>query len=439
MAATGICLRASPYAPGTVHGRLRRATQAAGAHEILIISQAHITRLSGRPAGLIVVEGAPLSHTLLAVLGAGIPCVIVSAQQATALQAGREVWLDGSTGLISSEAGAVAAQAPAVPVPAPGQPLYSLDGQPVYLRASVRGVAAARRARAAGAAAIGLVRSEFLLPESGVLPDRAFYRTVLAQLCAAAAPLAVTVRLLDVASDKMPAWLRAIPGAGGVLGLQGVRLFGREPVRSVLHAQLAAIDSLDSSCDMRLLIPYLVRLEELRYWSDYLRRRLSRPLALGAMVETPAGALDLVNWFDSVEFVALGCNDLMQCLFAADRDRADLRQYLDPYAPPLFRFFGQIADAAGTQLERVQLCGLLSQLPGVLPVLLGLGYRAFSVDVALIPYLARSVGSTSIEAARVLARQVCEARESREVTDLLGVPAQPGRPFLCADGTGATM
>jgi len=439
MRTADIHLFATPYVPGAVHGRLRRAPQPGAADDILILSQSDIASLNRRPAGLVVVEGAPLSHTLLTLLGAGIPSVIVTEQQALALPAGRQVWLDGASGLISSEAGAPAAQPPAARVAVAGQPLRSADGQAVYLRASVRSVAAARAARVAGAAAIGLVRSEFLLPESEALPDTAFYRAVFAQLCAAAAPLPVTVRLLDVAADKLPAWLRAIPGAGGVLGLQGVRLFGAEPVRSVLHAQLAALDSLEPQYDIRLLIPYLVRLEELRYWSDYLRRRLSRPLALGAMVETPVGALDLVNWFDSVDFVALGCNDLMQCLFAADRDRPELRHYLDPYAPPLFRFFRQVADAAAGQLERVQLCGLLPQLPGVLPVLLGLGYRAFSVDVSLIPYLARSVEATSIEAVQVLAEQVCAARESRQVTALLGAPAQAGRPFLCPDGTGATM
>ncbi len=439
MSTTELHLFATPYVSGCAHGRLRRAAQPERADDILILAQGDVAALSGRPAGLVVVDGAPLSHTLLALLGAGIPTVIVTAQQAAALPAGRTVWLDGAVGLISTDAGARAVPAVVARAPEPGRPVRSADGEAVYLRASVRSVAAARRARAAGADAIGLVRSEFLLPEADVLPDTAFYRAVFGQLCEAAAPLPVTVRLLDVAADKMPAWLRSIPGVGGVLGLQGVRLFGREPVRSVLHAQLAALDSLDRHCDIRLLIPYLVRLEELQYWSEYLRRRLSRPLSLGAMVETPAGALDLVNWFDSADFVALGCNDLMQCLFAADRDRPELRHYLDPYAPLLFRFFRQVADAAAAQLERVQLCGLLSQLPGVLPVLLGLGYRAFSVDVSLIPYLARSVETTSVEAATTLAQQVCAARTSREVTDLLGVSAQRGQPFLCPDGAGATM
>jgi len=431
MASAELRLQATPYVPGRVHGRLRRGTRTPDANDILILSQADTGSLSGRPAGLIVVEAAPFSHTLLALLGSGLPSVMVSQEQAAALPHGREVWLDGWSGLVTSEADALRAQPPAVATPTAGQPVRSADGQAVYLRASVRSVAAAARARAAGAAAIGLVRSEFLLPESDAPPDATFYSRVFSQLCDAAAPLAVTVRLLDLAADKMPAWLRAIPGAGGVLGLQGVRLFAHEPVRSVLHAQLAALDHLQPQCDVRLLIPYLVRLEELCYWRDYVRGRLSRAFAIGAMVETPAGALDLANWLDSADFVALGCNDLMQCLFAADRDRAELRHYLDPYAPLLYRFFRQVAEASGSGLQRVQLCGLLPQLPGVLPLLLGLGYRAFSVDVSLIAYLAHVVQHTSVKVSGDIASEVCAARESGQVRALLGLPAQGSAPFLC--------
>ena len=69
----------------------------------------------------------------------------------------------------------------------------------------------------------------------------------------------------------------------------------------------------------------------------------------------------------------------MQCLFAADRDLAEVRHQLDSYSPELFRFLKQAADAAGDNMYKVQLCGLLPQMPGVLPVLLGMGFRVFSV------------------------------------------------------------
>ena len=58
------------------------------------------------------------------------------------------------------------------PPPVPRE-LRTLDGEPVDMRASVRSAATARLARERGVAAIGLVRTEFLLPEAGEVPDHA--------------------------------------------------------------------------------------------------------------------------------------------------------------------------------------------------------------------------------------------------------------------------
>jgi phosphoenolpyruvate-protein kinase (PTS system EI component) len=111
----------------------------------------------------------------------------------------------------------------------------------------------------------------------------------------------------------------------------------------------------------------------------------------------------------------------MQCLFAADRDLPELSAHLDPYAPVLYRFLRQAAEAAGENLGNVQLCGLLPQMPGVLPVLLGMGYSAFSVEPMMIPYLARITAETSQSQAQVLVDEICAAKESREVRELLGL------------------
>jgi phosphoenolpyruvate-protein kinase (PTS system EI component) len=120
----------------------------------------------------------------------------------------------------------------------------------------------------------------------------------------------------------------------------------------------------------------------------------------------------------------------MQCLFAADRDRGELRDYLDPYAPLLWRFMHQIATSAEAQLDRIQLCGVLAQLPGVLPILLGLGFRAFSVEATLLPYLRQTITTTHVAEAQRLAQQICAASESREVLALLGLNSESYQPFL---------
>jgi phosphoenolpyruvate-protein kinase (PTS system EI component) len=201
-------------------------------------------------------------------------------------------------------------------------------------------------------------------------------------------------------------------------------------MKHVSQAQLAAINKLTERYDIRVLIPYLVRYEELRYWVDLIRQQLSKAIPIGAMAETPASALDMANWFELIDFVAIGCNDLMQCLFAADRDRAELRDYLDPYAPLLWRFMQQIATTAEAQLDRIQLCGVLAQLPGVLPILLGLGYRAFSVESTLIPYLRQTITTTSVAEAQRLAKQICTVNESGQVLELLGLHDGSYQPYL---------
>jgi phosphoenolpyruvate-protein kinase (PTS system EI component) len=217
---------------------------------------------------------------------------------------------------------------------------------------------------------------------------------------------------------------------GGALGLQGARLYGHKDIRRIVEAQLNAIDILSRDYNLRILLPFLVRREELQFWLTFVQERISNPIKIGAMVETPAAGLDFVNWLDLIDFTAIGTNDLMQCLFAADRDQPMLSRYLDPYAPLLYRFLRQMARDAGTLISQTQICGVLSQLPGVLPILIGLGYRAFSVDAALIPYLAAETKSISIQAVQELAQEVCDAKDTRQVCQLLNLPFHPELPFL---------
>ena len=144
-------------------------------------------------------------------------------------------------------------------------------------------------------------------------------------------------------------------------------------------------------------------------------------LSLGVMLETAGAALSVDRFLATADSVGFGLNDLMQSLFGADRDLPAAREHLDPYAPALYRFLRLTAELAAPGVNRVQLCGILPQLPGLLPVLLGLGYRTFSVDVAHAPYLARSVATRSSAADRGLAEAVCAAASSDAVADLLGV------------------
>ncbi len=412
--------------PGRARGVLG-AGDAAGVEAVRVVSQRELGMFAGEAAALLVVDGAPLSHPMIRLLGRGIPTVMISVAQANELAWGREVVVDGQTGRVDTPEAASAWPPWRAPeVPQTGGAVISADGRSVLLRASVADAEAAALARAAGAAAIGLVRSEYVA--AGAVPPTADrLESLLDELCRAAGSLPVTVRLLDIAADKRPEWLDARAGMAGALGLQGPRLYDLSPVAEVVRAQVSALGRLSARHTLSVLVPFLTRPEEFRRWRLEIERVSPVPLKVGAMLETPAAVFALPEFARAADFLSIGCNDLMQCLFAADRDIPEVADQLDPHAPALFRVLRQAAQAAGAQCGEIQLCGLLPQLPGVLPVLLGLGYRVFSAEPRLIPYLAATVRGTDVGAAERLADDVCAAGDSEQVSALLGTVA--GSPW----------
>jgi phosphoenolpyruvate-protein kinase (PTS system EI component) len=409
-------LRGMGFVPGIARGTLSRDP---GTDGILLADDAVLHGLSAAPAGCVLAAAAPFAHASIGLLSRGIPAVIVGREEAALLEEGVELLLDGCSGRLLPIGTAEADLTPP-PIQVPAE-LQTRDGERVELRASVRSAAAIVRARAAGVRAIGLVRTEFLVPDAGVGPDRDFYAGTFAALLEAAGDMPVNLRLLDLAPDKYPLWAAALPDTGA-LGLHGSRLYRDPLVRAAVEAQLHALATLDSREPVGILLPNVDTVDQFCDWRSTIRAMLPDPaIRVGAMLETVAAALAIDAFLAEADMVGFGMNDLMQSLFAADRDMPDVRARLDPYAPALYRFLRLAAELAGPQVQRVQLCGMLPQLPGVMPVLLGLGYRTFSVDVAHAGYLARTVAGQSVAQARDLAAAVCAAGSSRAVADLLDV------------------
>ncbi len=419
----GLSIQATPFFPGRASGTVGRDPERADKNTILLLTQAHLTTLASvAAAGLVVVGPAVLSHPIIRLLRLGVPTVLVTHSQARTLVDGAHVSIDGGSGRIGDPV-EMGPEPEEPPVPPTGTPVTTKDGVAVELRASVADSVGAALAVSHGAASIGLVRSEFLVPEGGREPDAGFYASALSDLCQAGQPLPVIVRLLDLAVDKRPAWLDldASAGLSGALGVHGGRLYTQDTVRRVVDAQLKAVAGLAARFSPSILIPALDRVEDFLAWRRRIETEFELQLPVGAMIETPTAALDIGRWLEVADFAAIGCNDLMQCLFGADRDLAPIGTVPDPYAPALYRFLSHVAEAAGGALARIQLCGLLAQMPGVLILLVGLGYRSFSVDPMLVPRLARLVSQDTMTHAKALALQAQSAAESGEVRELLGL------------------
>lgn len=405
---------ATPYVPGLAKGSISHNPE----HDnVILVVSGMALPINSRPAGFVVIEGAIFSHSMLGLLAKGIPTVIVTTEQAADLIDGQMIQINGYSGAIKSLSATTPGALKQPSVPQLGQPVMSSDGVAVMLRASVRNVIGVKQAKKLGAESIGLVRSEFLGADTDVIPDSLFYQQAFSELITVANPLTVTLRLLDLAADKLPNWMPGAKYNVSTLGQQGIRLYNDELLHTVVTSQLDSIIQADAKDKVKLLVPYVTTLEEMRDIKEWISSRIKLPI--GAMIETPAAALEIAGHMEIADFAALGTNDLMQCLFAADRDDPTLRHYLDPYSPMLYRFLAQVAREADEKLPLVQVCGLLSQLPGVFPVMLGLGFRAFSVDAVYIPFLAATVREMNIDDVNTLAKEACLMKTSYEVQALL--------------------
>ncbi len=410
-------LQATPYSPGRVHGTIRHSLAGAGRDALLVLKQDELEAFEGGCAGLIVVNGLALSHALIRFLGHAIPTILIDEEQAARLEEGMELTLDGQRGMLLSAA--AQERYPAISARPPASlftPYRTRDDESVMLRASVNNRFGITRTLSYGASAIGSLRSEYLGEKSAAAPPDDYFLTELGMCCEEAEPIPLIVRLPDIRPDKLPRWCTSLAGK---LDPQhrGMGLYDEEPLRSVVLAITAAAARLTQYHDIRLLLPYATEPRLFRRWRQSLEQTTPAVLTIGAMIETPEAATQISAFIEEADFITLGCNDLGANLAGVDRSR----EPLDLYAPELFRLLRQVATDAGYRCREIQLDGQLVRAPGLLPVLLGLGYRIFSTEPMFLPDLGRSVTDIDTSKAEALARQVCEAHNSTAVKALLDI------------------
>jgi phosphotransferase system enzyme I (PtsP) len=80
-----------------------------------------------------------------------------------------------------------------------------------------------------------------------------------------------------------------------------------------------------------------------------------------------------------VDFVSVGSNDLLQYLYAADRNNTRVSGRYDPLSAASLRALGAIAEAARRHDKPLSLCGEMAGRPLEALALIGIGYRSISM------------------------------------------------------------
>src|SRR5206468_11565015 len=115
-----------------------------------------------------------------------------------------------------------------------------------------------------------------------------------------------------------------------------------------------------------------------RLMLDELQREVGyrEPIAVGAMIETPASAVMAERIAREADFLSIGTNDLTQYTLAMDRGHPELAARLDALHPAVLRLIAKTAEAARAHRRPVAVCGGLASEPLAAPILIGLGVHA---------------------------------------------------------------
>ena len=305
----------------------------------------------------------------------------------------------------------------------------SSDGARVILQCNIELPNELPQAQEAGAEGIGLLRSEFLYMNREEPPSEDEQYVALKEIVAGMEGAPVTVRTLDVGSDKLAYSLgeHIAPSVNPALGLRAIRLSLKAP--ALLEAQIAAILRAGAHGPVRILVPMITSVEEIRHVRkavDKMVRRLTRgrvPIAdappLGIMIETPGAALAADALADACDFFSLGTNDLTMYTLAIDRGDEQVAHLYDPLHPAVLRLIRFATDAAQRAGIPANLCGELAGNPRFTAMLLGFGLRDLSMAPPNVPRVKQRILALDAAAAARHAEELLSQSEAGRIAKLI--------------------
>jgi phosphotransferase system, enzyme I, PtsP len=303
------------------------------------------------------------------------------------------------------------------------QPAVTRDGCRIMLGANIGLLGDLPLALRHGADRVGLYRTEIAFLSHRDFLTEAEQVTLYERVVTAAQGLPLTVRTLDLGADKYPSYLNVPQEANPFLGWRSIRV--SLELASVFKTQLRAILRASASGSLRVMLPMISSLEELRRSKELLEeakdelRREGLPfdegIQLGMMVEVPSAVQLADRFIAEVDFFSVGTNDLIQYLLAVDRNNRKVASLYEPLHPAVLRAVADVVRIADQAGKPVSLCGEMAADPVCTLVLIGMGLRDLSMSAFFIPVIKRLVRSVDIAAAERIAVEALELATVKEV------------------------
>lgn len=354
-------------------------------------------------AGFVTAVGGKTSHTAIVARSMDIPAVVGARAASQLIRQDDWVVIDGNAGVVLVDPSPIILEEYRFRqrqdvlererlARLRHTPSITLDGQKVELLANIEQPSDAGAAVHAGAAGVGLFRSEFLfMGREGKLPGEEEQFEAYKAAVQGMQGLPVTIRTIDVGADKPLDKVSRDISLNPALGLRAIRWSLAEP--AMFRTQLRAILRAAALGPVQLLFPMVSHQHEVHSIVQQVRLAQSEleargvaqgPVQLGAMIEIPAAAIMVRSLLQHFDFVSIGTNDLIQYTLAIDRADEAVAHLYDPLHPAVLHLVAQVIQTANDMGKQVCVCGEMAGDTAMTRLLLGLGLRSFSMHPAQI-------------------------------------------------------
>lgn len=278
-----------------------------------------------------------------------------------------------------------------------------------------------------GGNGIGLYRTEFLYLYSQTEPTEEDHYKAYSEVIRAVGNKPVVIRTMDLGADKFTQSRRFTREPNPFLGLRSIRFCLQNLV--MFKTQLRAILRASVDGDVRVMFPLISSLHELQQAKMIIRDVMEdldedsieykTDVPMGIMIETPSAALTASILASECDFFSIGTNDLIQYTLAVDRGNERVSTLYSGADPAVINLLRSVIHEANRARISTSICGEMASEPEFIMLLLGLGFRTFSLAPPMIPEIKKLVRSVTIESCNSLARKVLLMNSEREVINYL--------------------
>ncbi|HKL05499.1 MAG TPA: phosphoenolpyruvate--protein phosphotransferase [Roseovarius sp.] len=353
--------------------------------------------------GIVLEEGSVGSHAAIVARALAIPLVIHASRITTEALNGDPILVDGDQGIVHlrpddtvvgafRDKMAMQAQAQESYASIRDKPAETLCGQRIKLKMNAGLMADLPSLESSGAEGVGLFRTELQFLIRNHMPKRAELSQLYARVIDAAKGKRVVFRTLDIGSDKVLPYMKAVDEPNPALGWRAVRVGLDKP--GVMRMQLQALIRAAAGRPLTVMFPFVAQREEFTAARAEMDKALARErilghplpdnIEVGAMLETPSLAFAPDSFYSEVDFLSIGGNDLKQFFFAADRENELVRRRYDTLNVSFLTFLETIVQRCAATDTPLSFCGEDAGRPVEAACLAAIGLRSLSMRPASV-------------------------------------------------------